>query len=653
MPTPLVDPPRATAFTWKGFLVGALLALFVGVAAPYAEIVLQGSFMALNSSSPGAIFLFFVFTLFINVLLGFLHHRLALGKADLVLIYIMLLLASAVPTQAFVGYLIPVISGLSYYSTPENNWSEIFSPYVTPWLAPQNYKAIKDLHEGLPAGETIPWGAWAETLSYWYLFFIALSLMMFCMNVILHRQWSSHERLAYPMVQLPLAMLEEGERPLDRIKPFFRSKVMWLGFAVPFVLFSMTGLNHYDPIFPSFRFFITSLFLFRRAVEVYICFSFAWVGFFYLVNLDITFSIWFFYLLSKVQEGIFSLLGIASTEQLSLYAFSQTADLTHQSTGACLVFVLFSLWMARHHLRAVWRKAWHGDPGVDDSNELIPYRLAVFAFLGSLAFIAAWLWASGIPLIILPLFLAACVIFYIFVTRVVATAGVATARAPEVAAFFVISGVGTSVIGTQGLVALTFTYVWQSEMRLFPMIAMANGLKLAEAVRIAKRPIFWAAWVALLCSLAGATWIILSTCYGYGGINLHPFFMTHQAVRTYTDMARPLLNPTAPDARGWLLTGIGGLVEGLLMFAQHRFYWWPLHPVGFPISVGWLTGQIWFSVLVSWLLKLVILKYGGIQLFRGAKPFFLGLIVGEATAAGFWLVVDWIMGEQGNMISAM
>jgi hypothetical protein len=66
-----------------------------------------------------------------------------------------------------------------------------------------------------------------------------------------------------------------------------------------------------------------------------------------------------------------------------------------------------------------------------------------------------------------------------------------------------------------------------------------------------------------------------------------------------------------------------------------------------------LTGQIWFSVFVSWLLKLLILKYGGLYLYRVLKPFFLGLILGEATAAGFWLVVDFLMGEKGNFITAM
>lgn len=223
-----------------------------------------------------------------------------------------------------------------------------------------------------------------------------------------------------------------------------------------------------------------------------------------------------------------------------------------------------------------------------------------------------------------------------------------------VAAFFVISGIGTSVIGAKGLVALTFTYVWQSEMRLFPMIACANGLKLAESVKGAKKRLFWAMGIALVCSLAGATWIILTICYDHGGINLHKFFMNHQAMRTFTDMARVVKqHPVALDMRGWVFTGVGAAIEGFLMFAQHRFYWWPLHPVGFVISVGWLTGQIWFSVFVAWLLKSIIVKYGGARAFNAAKPLFLGLILGEAVVAGFWLVVDWLMGEVGNMITNM
>ena len=641
-----------SSFTWKGFAVGGVLSFCIGLGAPYAVIMLRGSYMAINSSSPGALFLFFLLVFVVNALLRAIGRRYALGKADLILVYAMLLLASAVPTQAFVGYLIPVISGLYYYATPQNRWSEIFVPHVTDWLAPQDRQAVIDLHEGLPSGGSIPWGAWSETLAYWYVFFLVLSFMMLCMSAILHRQWSHNERLAYPLVQLPMKMVEDGETGF-KWGPLFKQRLLWIGFAVPFVLLGMKGLHHYIPEVPFMSRTAGQLDWFGKSGTLPMNWVYAWVGFFYLINLDISFSIWFFHVLSKIQESAFASFGIASNEKLSLYSFSQTADLTHQVMGACLVFVAYTLWMGRRHLADVWRKAWHDDAEIDDSDELLSYRVAVFGFLASLIFIAVWLWASGIPLVILPLFLATCLIFYVFVTRVVAAAGLATARSPMVAAFFVISAVGAPVIGAKGLTALTFTYIWQSEMRVFPLIAAANALKLAEVVPGSKRRLFWGMALALVLSLIGATWIILTVCYEYGGINLHPFFLTHQAQRTFTDMARPIIDPLPADGRGWIFTGIGAAVETLLMWGHHRFYWWPLHPVGFVVGVGWLTGQIWFSVFIAWLLKLSIVKWGGMPLYEKAKPLFFGLILGEVVAAGLWLCIDGLLGETGNFLSFM
>jgi hypothetical protein len=647
-----VDETADSSFTWKGFAVGGLLSLGIGLGAPYAVIMLRGSFMAINSSSPGALFLFFLLVFAANPLLRTLGRRFALGKADLILVYAMLLLASAVPTQAFVGYLIPVISGLYYYATPENRWSEFFFPHVTPWLAPQDRQAVVDLHEGLPSGAEIPWGAWSETLGYWYVFFLVLSFMMLCMGTVLHRQWSQNERLAYPMVQLPLKMVEEGSTGF-KLGPFFKERLLWIGFAVPFLLLGMKGMHHYFPEMPIVKQAAGSLAWFGKGVALPLSWTYAWIGIFYLVNLDISFSIWLFYVLNKAQEGLFAHLGIASTEKLSLYSYSQTADVTHQVMGACLVFVAYTLWMGRRHLLAVWRKALSGDPEIDDSGELLSYRVAVFGFLLSLAFVALWLWASGIPLSILPLFLATCLIFYVFVTRAVAAAGLATARSPMVAAFFVISGIGAPAIGIKGLTALTFTYVWQSEMRVFPLIAAANSLKLAEVVPGSKRRLFWGMALALVLSMIGATWIIFKVCYEHGGINLHPFFMNRQAVRTFTDMARPIVNPLPADGRGWLFTGVGGLVEVVLMWGHHRFYWWPLHPLGYIVSVGWLAGQFWFSVFLAWFFKLIIVRWGGMPLYEKIKPLFLGLILGEAAAMGLWLVVDGLLGETGNYLSKM
>ena len=214
-------------------------------------------------------------------------------------------------------------------ATPENKWAELFFPHVERWLAPTDMEAIRQLHEGSPGGH-IPWSAWLEPLGAWYAFFIALSFLMICMSSILHRQWAQNERLAYPMVELPLRMIEGSEGPFQWVLPFFRRRALWAGFAVAFLLPGLSGMHHYWPAWPDWKMSLTGLQLFGANVYLPLDYGFAWIGFFYLVNLDISLSIWVFYVLGKVQESVFKSLGIASTEQLSLYSFSQTADLTHQ-----------------------------------------------------------------------------------------------------------------------------------------------------------------------------------------------------------------------------------------------------------------------------------------------------------------------------------
>ena len=385
-------------FSIKGLLIGIAFSLAVGLLAPYG-VVFNYYWVGFNPSSPGALFLFFVLTFAVNGFVALIGRHFALSKADLVLIYCMLMMAVTVPTWGLMFFLIGTIVYPFYYATPENNYVELFYDFIPAWIAPQDFEAIKNYYEGLPQGESIPWGVWVEPMAYWLALIVAMSFMLICMSAILHRQWSEHERLTYPMVQLPQNMIEKDANVC--VASFFKNQRMWLGFAVPFLLLSLNALNHYFPIVPEYnprgRFSF-----FNHTLHLPIALNLAWVGFFYLVNLEITFSIWFFYVFSKVEEGVFKTLGIASTERLSAYEYSQPADLTHQATGAVIVLVLFGLWIARPHLKEVWCKLWDPRGGVDDSEELLSYRTALVGFLGSLLFVAVWLWRSGVPIVVLP-----------------------------------------------------------------------------------------------------------------------------------------------------------------------------------------------------------------------------------------------------------
>jgi len=638
-----------SSFSFKGLGIGTALCVMMGVVAPFVT-VFQYNWIGFNPSSPGAIF-FFACVLVVNIIVASIGRRFALSKADLILIYCMLLMAVTVPTWGLMFFLIGTIVYPFYYATPENQFETLFYDYIPDWMVPQNLEAIKGYYEGLPRGGTIPWATWVEPMAYWLGLIITIGFMLICLSGILHRQWSMHERLAYPMMQLPQNMLDNDDGPMSSMSPFFKSKIMWMGFLVPFLFLGMRGLNFYFPFLPLPE-LGGSIELFRGTVSLGMSVVFAYIGFFYLASLDLSFSIWFFYVFCRVQEGVFNVLGIASSERMSAYeSYPVAPDLTHQSTGAVLVFILFGLWGARAHLRDVLLAAWRPGKGGDDSEELLRYRTLVAGFLVSFVIIGLWLWRSGVPLLFVPILLIVSVIFFTLVARVVATAGVPTARSPIVPAYFIISGFGTSLLGAKGLVALVFTFIWQGESRTSPMVAASNGLKLAETVRGSKRLLFWGLMIALIASLGASLFTTLKLSYSFGAINLN--LLQWAGAHGWPYIGPVITELPGANLRGWLFKGIGGGVEFLLMWAQHRWYWWPLHPIGFAIAVGWLTSSIWFSALLAWLFKLTILHVGGGKLFRSLKPFFLGLILGEVVTGGVWSAIYALTVENGRVLSYM
>ena len=72
-----------------------------------------------------------------------------------------------------------------------------------------------------------------------------------------------------------------------------------------------------------------------------------------------------------------------------------------------------------------------------------------------------------------------------------------------------------------------------------------------------------------------------------------------------------------------------------------------------PSPSAGLTSSIWFSALIAWILKAIILHVGGGKLFRTLKPFFLGLILGEVLTGGGWGVIYALTVENGRVLSHM
>ena len=54
---------------------------------------------------------------------------------------------------------------------------------------------------------------------------------------------------------------------------------------------------------------------------------------------------------------------------------------------------------------------------------------------------------------------------------------------------------------------------------------------------------------------------------------------------------------------------------------------------------GEQMGWYWFSIFVSWLLKWILFRMGGLKVYRKAMPFFTGLVLGEFMVGAIWTLI--------------
>jgi hypothetical protein len=68
-----------------------------------------------------------------------------------------------------------------------------------------------------------------------------------------------------------------------------------------------------------------------------------------------------------------------------------------------------------------------------------------------------------------------------------------------------------------------------------------------------------------------------------------------------------------------------------------------LHPAGYAVSSTYGMRDYWSMFLLVWLIKRLLLKYGGLKLHRQVMPLFFGMILGEFAVGGFWAILGIIL----------
>ena len=637
---------QVPAVTLRAVVLGALLAFFLNIACPYSVLVLQNAGLTSDYITAGAMMAFAVLVGMVNPALKLLAPAWALRTSELVVVYAMMIVASAIPTWGLVTNLFHILTRPFYYATPENRWADLIQPLIPAWLAPRDPDVARYFYEGLPEGAGIPWGDWAMPLLAWGSAMLAVYLLMIATMVIFRRPWVEGERLVFPLAQVPLELLRGNDEGI--FPHVFHNPLLWIGLALPFSIQMLDGLNFYYFFVPEVELLFEPFVFLRDSVRLRIFVNFAIIGVAYFLNLNVGFSVWFFHILSRLQTGVFSVLGYQIKGHNEALTGSSIA-LSHQGMGAMLVLVAAITWTARDHLRAVLRAAFTRGSAADDGAEILSYRTAVWLWLGSAAYFVGWVVASGASVLTALVFFLGAFVIFLAIARVIAQGGVGFTSSTMLPQPFTVYTLGTEAMGWKGLAAVSLSYSWAAEMRTTVMASTANALKLAHGNRANGRRLFWGLVIAVVVGMAGAAWITLHLNYTHGGINLRQFGVPRLA---YSFLEDKIHNPV-----GWehvrprlFFTAVGAALMGFLIYMQHHFLWWPLHYIGLPVSDSWVMGVAWFSVFWGWLAKAVIFKFAGTKGYVAMRPFFVGMIMGQLMGAAVWMGVDFALGEMGNVV---
>ncbi len=654
-PTHIARPFRR-ALSWRALLIGAVFAAAVCYFAPSSIFRFASSEITWSNLALGVVFPFTLVAVPLNILLKTINPRWALKPGELIVIFAMGMTGISIPIF-IAAFWISIMSSPTYLATPENAWNHFLHPNRPDWITPSNAQGhITWFFEGLPPWYTggIPWQTWLVPLFWWLVFLGTFYFVCFCIVVILRRQWADHERLTYPLLELPREMIRGSDGP-RKLPPFMRSKLFWIGFAIPAFVLGWNIVNYFLPGWPYIeigqRWGGNTITLARAFPPLPVNVVFPVVGFTYFANVDVSFSVWFFVILTLIEQGVCNRLGFTLGAKGPFGQGSSTIGM--QTCGAFLMMVVFSLWMARGHLRAVIHQAL-GKRTLDDSGEPMSYRAAFWGGGGGVLFMAGWLAASGMELKALILFLPAVLLIYTGIARIVAQVGLYYFTPPMAAETLAIHAWGPSNLQPTTMISMGYQFAWHGDTQATFVQGAAQSIKLSEFELPAPRALPVAILTAGIVGFATAILTYLYYGYTIGAYNFGSWvFRTTAGTAAFDEVIGLMRAGTGPDAERYAFFGAGAVVMSLLTYLRYQCPWWPLNPVGFAVGTLWPVERHVLGIFVAWLSKVIILRLGGAPLYQASKPFFIGLILGHFTLVGVSFIVDviWFPG-QGHPIIA-
>jgi hypothetical protein len=634
-----------------------------------------GNFMPISVYGMLVILLLFIYPLFRK-----LNRRLLLKRGEIAVILAMTLASCAIPGSNLLRLFTPALIMPNHYEKVEPGWSQEKVLDLVPGgmivdtqqdeetVLNGFIRGLSTGNESIPASE-VPWQAWVKPVLFWMPIILSLWIAVIGLSLVVHRQWVDHEHLPYPIVTFTKSLLPQKD---GSGSPVFHQRIFWLG------LLAVLGIhlnNYLNMWFPDVMLGKIPLGVdFSSLADLFPTFVkgggggdfLQWTGTIYLTVVavayflptDVSFSlgigpfVWIFLV------GWMATYGIATTGWQSGWPFGITRE-SMIDIGAYTGMLFVLLYTGRHYYYNVFKRA----VGFRSNEKL--ERSAVWGarvFMASMVVFvvyAALLAKLDWPLaLLMGLFMIA---FYLVMGRMLAETGLFFIVMVGTPATIIWAIFGSQSLGPQALLVMfMFCLVLFYDAREALMPYMINSLKLGDDCQVKVSRIASVAVVAILLGLAVGIPVTLYFQYDAGADITA--WRTEQAKQPFNEVIGVMqrleaqgqletsmentgvsrLASLSPHKQGLLFFGISLLLVIGFSALRLRFVKWPIHPVMFLVWNTYSGNRFYQSFLLGWLVKVLITKYGGANIYQKVKPLMFGVIAGEMLGGVLPMIVSLI-----------
>ena len=621
------------------------------------------------------------FVLVINPLLRLVFRgtRLVpLNRAELITLFATLMVSAGISSFGLASQLIPIIPTPwnPDWNTPQRGWDKDLLPHLNQKLYITNPDEIRQFREGLnipkPAesaplsewvtyGEdvikTIPWSTWLGPLSYWMIFIVGCYGIFYFLSYVVLGYWSEREKLIFPLAKLSTLLLPDDESSKAWWPKLFRGPGFWFGFSLALGVMSYNAcvasewivglekllfglgsgrLNEIVKYTPLEGLDLIG----RHGAKMQFVFGFVAIGIAFLLPLEISFSVWFYFVIGQFTLLIGTWMGYREFDTDWLW---YNHPVSAMGAGGLILFSTVSLWRS---VRVYWQMM-SGQP----FGHRVRLALPVVGLICCIGIVTGWLMWNNLNLLFALAFIGVTTLVTLGLMRIVAEGGIYWMQS-HVSFFHIYKTLGLGKIFSPALLGPLLPIYWVLFLDIKTFIApnLLNAAKMQRDVGASRTRFHTIVIVSIAVTVVVSLVLAIFLSYAKGAQSMSSWFYTN-GPRSTMDIARTAVRAAPefnPATTSWY--GVGAVWVALSMFLRQTLFWFP-HPIGFIMSINPLIGAVWFSFFIGWICKKLVVKYGGKVSFDRISGFFIGIIMGELIAVFLWPVLGLIFDFKPTGIS--